>query len=133
MNDFQMSDFIAAILEGDCAAALSQAEQLRQGGAGPVQAILPYYAKAGVHIANVDYCVDVAEARNLLPDTCLDGNIKSLSFVEESPANIEAESLKLLRGFRDRGGFILSSGCEIPPESKPENIAAMVEAARTDG
>jgi uroporphyrinogen decarboxylase len=101
--------------------------------AGPVQSILPYYAKAGVHIANFDYCVSVAEARNLLATTCLDGNIKSLSFVEASPADIEAESRELLSGFGDRGGFILSSGCEIPPESRPENIAAMVEAARTAG
>ena len=101
--------------------------------AGPVQTILPYYAKAGVHIANFDYCVNVAEARNLLPTTCLDGNIKSLSFVEESPAEIEAESRELLRAFGDRGGFILSSGCEIPPESRPENVAAMVQAARRAG
>ena len=99
--------------------------------AGPVQSILSYYAKAGVHIANFDYCVSVAEAENRLPTTCLDGNIKSLSFVEASPADIEAESRELLSGFGDRGGFILSSGCEIPPESRPENIAAMVQAART--
>jgi uroporphyrinogen decarboxylase len=101
--------------------------------AGPVQSILPYYAKAGVHIANFDYCVSVAEAENRLPTTCLDGNIKSLSFVEASPADIEAESRELLSGFGDRGGFVLSSGCEIPPESRPENIAAMVQAARTTG
>jgi uroporphyrinogen decarboxylase len=99
--------------------------------AGPVQTILPYYAKAGVQIANFDYCVDVTEATNLLPSTCLDGNIKSLSFVEESSAEIEAESRELLRAFRGRGGFVLSSGCEIPPESRPENVAAMVQAART--
>ena len=99
--------------------------------AGPVQTILPYYAEAGVDIANFDYCVDVAEASSLLPITCLDGNIKSLSFVERSPAEIEAESRELLRAFGDRGGFILSSGCEIPPESRPENVAAMVRAART--
>jgi uroporphyrinogen decarboxylase len=98
--------------------------------AGPVQMILPYYARAGVHIANFDYCVNIAEARNLLPSICLDGNIKSLSFVEESPAEIEADSLELLRVLGDRGGFILSSGCEIPPESKPENVAAMVQAVR---
>jgi uroporphyrinogen decarboxylase len=101
--------------------------------AGPVETILPYYAKAGVHIANFDYCVNVVEARNLLPSTCLDGNVKSLSFVDESPADIEAKSLELLRVFRDQGGFILSSGCEIPPESRPENVAAMVQAARTAG
>jgi uroporphyrinogen decarboxylase len=101
--------------------------------AGPVQTILPYYAKAGVNLANFDYCVNVADARDQLPAACLDGNIKSLSFVEATPADIEAESLSLLRDFGDRGGFILSSGCEIPPESRPENIAAMVQAARRAG
>ncbi len=97
--------------------------------AGPVSSILPYYPKAGVHIANFDYGVSALDAMNELPTTCLDGNIKSLTFVDGSPADIEAEALKLLRIFRGRGGFILSSGCEIPPESSPENIAAMVRAA----
>ena len=98
--------------------------------AGPAGPILPYYPKAGVTIANIDYSVSAEEAGNRLPDTCLDGNIKSLSFVEASPTDVEAEARGLLRSFRDRRGFILSSGCEIPPESRPENIAAMVNAAR---
>jgi uroporphyrinogen decarboxylase len=99
--------------------------------AGPAGAILPYYPKAGVDVANFDYAVSVSEARSNLPATCLDGNIKSVAFIEGSPASIEAESAALLRAFRDRGGFILSSGCEIPPESQPENVAAMVNAARS--
>jgi uroporphyrinogen decarboxylase len=98
--------------------------------AGPTVSILPYYREAGVDIANFDYCVNLPEAQRQLPQTCLDGNIKSLSFVESNPAEIRTESLKLLDYFHDRGGFILSSGCEIPPESKQENIAAMVQAVR---
>jgi uroporphyrinogen decarboxylase len=98
--------------------------------AGPVRPILPYYPKAGVHIANFDYCVSAGVARNELPTTCLDGNIKSVMFVEGSPADIEAEALSLLSVFHGRGGFILSSGCEIPPESNAENVAALVNAAR---
>jgi uroporphyrinogen decarboxylase len=98
--------------------------------AGPVSRILPYYPKAGVHIANFDYSVHASEAGNVLPTTCLDGNIKSLTFVEGSPAEIEAQATNLLGVFRDRRGFILSSGCEIPPESRPENVAAMVDAVR---
>jgi uroporphyrinogen decarboxylase len=99
--------------------------------AGPAAGILPYYAGAGVDIANFDYNVSMAEARDQLPGTCLDGNIKSLAFVEGSPGDIAEASGKLLSFFRDRGGFILSSGCEIPPESRPENIAALVRAAVT--
>jgi uroporphyrinogen decarboxylase len=98
--------------------------------AGPASGILPYYPQAGVGIANFDYCVTKEDAKRLLRATCLDGNIRSLAFVDETPAQIEATATDLMRSFHDRGGFILSSGCEIPPESSPQNIAAMVDAAR---
>jgi uroporphyrinogen decarboxylase len=98
--------------------------------AGPAAPILPLYPRAGVNIANFDYCVDASEAWQALPRTCLDGNIRPLSFVESAPETIAAESAELLNRFERRGGFILSSGCEIPPEAKPENVAAMVAAAR---
>jgi uroporphyrinogen decarboxylase len=101
--------------------------------AGPVAPILPYYAKAGVHIANFDYMVSAAEAMSRLPLTCFDGNIKSLLFVEGSPTEVETEAVNLLRAFRDRRGFILSSGCEIPPEAKPENVAALAKASSGKG
>jgi uroporphyrinogen decarboxylase len=98
--------------------------------AGPVEPILPLYPQCGVDIANFDYCVTPLEAQQALPHTCLDGNIKPLSFVEATPEEIADESSRLLDIFTSRGGFILSSGCEIPPEAKPENVAAMVSAAR---
>ena len=98
--------------------------------AGPALPIFPFYPQAKVDIANMDYCVDPGEAMGALSRTCLNGNIKSWSFVEATPDEIAAESSRLLELFADRGGFILSSGCEIPPQAKPENIAAMVSAAR---
>ncbi len=98
--------------------------------AGPVQSILSFYPAAGVHIANFDYCVAPGEAQSQLPAVCLDGNIKSMSFIEGCPDDIGAEASLLLGSFERRGGFILSSGCEIPPESKPENVAALVDAVK---
>jgi len=113
-------------------------ESFRQAGAaakwleipGPVGSILPYYAEAGVNIANFDYCVTPQVASKKLPKTCLDGNIRPLAFVESAPDEITAEANMLLKSFSRRDGFILSSGCEIPPESRQENVAAMVMAAR---
>ena len=96
--------------------------------AGPVKPILPFYPQAGVGIANFDYCVTPTEAQTQLQATCLAGNIKPLAFVDSTPAAISASAHELLQAFGDRGGFILSSGCEIPPESRPENVAAMVRA-----
>ena len=98
--------------------------------AGPVESILQYYTDAGVNIANFDYCVTPHVASKKLPKTCLDGNIKPLAFVESAPDEIAAEADTLLKSFAGRGGFILSSGCEIPPESIQENVAAMVMTAR---
>ena len=43
---------------------------------------------------------------------------------------IGAKVARLVSAFAERGGFLLSSGCEIPLEAKPENIAAMVAACR---
>jgi len=100
--------------------------------AGPVESICPYYPEAGVEIANIDYCIDPFHVRKILPRTCLDGNIKPLSFVEATPNDIADESARLLEAFNPSGGFILSSGCEIPPESRPENVAAMVAAPRAE-
>lgn len=97
--------------------------------AGPVQSILSYYEPAGVSIANFDYCVNPDDARRRLPKTCLDGNVRPIAFVDSSPADIKSQSKDLLDAFRDRGGFILSSGCEIPPESAPDTISALVSAA----
>jgi len=98
--------------------------------AGPSDKILPYYSDIGVDIANFDYCVNAQVAMSTLPHTCLDGNIKPLAFVENNENDIMSASEQLLNMFSKRGGFILSSGCEIPPESKPQNIAAMVKSTR---
>jgi uroporphyrinogen decarboxylase len=97
--------------------------------AGPTAPILPYYPQAGVQIANFDYCVSAHEANRQLPATCLDGNLKSLAFVEASPKEITRQAAELASAMRTRKGFILSSGCEIPPESLPQNIVALVQAA----
>lgn len=98
---------------------------------GETLPIFPLYREIGADIGNFDYCVDPRELLALLPPDalCVDGNVKPLSFVTGSPGEIEADARRLLGMFRHRGGFILSSGCEIPPEAKPENVAALVRAA----
>ncbi len=98
--------------------------------AGAAESILPFYPLMGVDIANLDFSVDPERAMRALPHTCLDGNLRPLSFVCDSPADIAAASAGLLDLFAARGGFILSSGCEIPPEARPDNVAAMVAAVR---
>jgi uroporphyrinogen decarboxylase len=97
--------------------------------AGPTSKILPFYKEIGMSVANFDYQVSPEDACGALPGTCLDGNVKSISFCLGSPKEIRAESERLLDSFKERGGFILSSGCEVPPEAKPDSVRALVDAA----
>ena len=96
---------------------------------GPIDTILPYYVEAGVDVANIDYMVSPESASAALPNTCLDGNLTPMWFVEAEPDEITTASVALLDFFSERGGFILSPGCEIPLQAKPENVMAMVKAA----
>ena len=48
----------------------------------------------------------------------------------DAPEAVLAEALGLIAAYRERGGFILSSGCEIPPEANPACVAALMTAAR---
>jgi uroporphyrinogen decarboxylase len=99
--------------------------------AGPITSVLPILDQTGANIFNFDYCVDPDEVLGIESRICFDGNIKSLDFEMAEPEDIFNESVRLKSLFALRGGFILSSGCEIPPGSKPENIEAMVAAARS--
>jgi uroporphyrinogen decarboxylase len=101
--------------------------------AGPTAPILRFYAQAKVDLVNFDYCVEPHEALRELPRTCVNGNVLPWSFVEGPLETIAERSSRLLESFSDRGGFILSSGCEIPPEARPEAIDAMVASTRAGG
>jgi uroporphyrinogen decarboxylase len=100
--------------------------------AGRTGVLLPRYAGLGADIGCFDYCV---EPRALLAapgegrPLALAGNLRPLAFVTGDDADIERQSAELLRLFEPRGGFILSSGCEIPPEAREPNVAAMVRTA----
>lgn len=100
--------------------------------AGQTAAVLPLYAAFGIDIGNLDYCVDLDKILTApgLEGLSLDGNIKSLSFVTDSPDAIRESAEGILARFDRRGGFILSSGCEIPPEAQEANVSALVAAAK---
>lgn len=98
--------------------------------AGPIASILSLLSESGASIINFDYCVDPSDLIKKAPFMCCNGNIKSLDFEEAEPEAIQRDSIRLLDRFSNRGGFILSSGCEIPPRSRPENVEALISSAR---
>ena len=93
--------------------------------------LLDFFAELPVGCAVVELDVsDMLLAKRVLGDTlCIKGNVDPTLLAFGSPTEVETECKRLIDGCASGGGFILSSGCEAPPNSKPENIRAMLRCA----
>jgi uroporphyrinogen decarboxylase len=90
--------------------------------------------RTGAKILEIDWKVDMAVARQAIPDeTVLMGNIDpSHPLVYGTPEEVDTQVREIIRGTRGVGLFI-SSGCAMGRNTKPENMAAMVGATREYG
>jgi len=61
------------------------------------------------------------------------GSMKRNSIMD-APEAVDAEVKEILaKAGKNPCGFVLASGCEVPIETSPENIFAMMNAARKYG
>jgi uroporphyrinogen decarboxylase len=92
-------------------------------------------ATSGADGLEVDYHHDVAFYRDKVGERiCLKGNIEPSGVLYQgSPQHVREACRKALEQSKNRGRFILSSGCETPRDTPAENIRAMVAAAKEYG
>lgn len=81
----------------------------------------------GTCVFETDGTTDIYLAREKLGDKmCIKGDVQAAKLAVATPDEVYSYSSQLVR---DMGhGFILSSGCGIPPNAKPENVKAMAAA-----
>jgi uroporphyrinogen-III decarboxylase len=83
-------------------------------------------------ILAVDQETDLFKAKEVLGDhMCLMGNVSPQLLTLGTVDEVVAEARRLIDVVGKGGGFILSSGCEVPYNAKPENVAALVETGKT--
>ena len=76
---------------------------------------------------------DMAKAKKILGNTCcISGNVPTSLMVTGVPEDIKEYCRKLIEVCAPGGGFILAGGAQAD-EGKPENIRAMMEAAKEFG
>ena len=76
-----------------------------------------------------DHGTDLYKARRVLDGhLCVMGDVPAAMLAMGTPDEVYAYCLKLIRDLGP-SGFILSQGCDIPPNAKVENVAAMMAAA----
>ena len=62
-------------------------------------------------------------------DVLVMGNVSpAVSFVAGTPESIREETLKLMEACGGSKNFWISSGCDVPPQTRPENIRAFFDA-----
>jgi MtaA/CmuA family methyltransferase len=101
---------------------------------GNTNEILRDMVSTGAKILEVDWQVDMKEAAKICRDkTVLMGNINpSDPLVFGTPEVVDAQAKAIIEGCRGRGLF-LSSGCAMGRNTRPENMEALVSAAKKYG
>jgi uroporphyrinogen decarboxylase len=99
---------------------------------GNTEHIIDMMGNSGAYGLSLDSVVDLKDAANKIPkDVYLIGNIDPVGvFLQSKEKEVEIATEKLLNNMESVPNFILSSGCDIPLETPPENIAAFMRAAR---
>ena len=83
-------------------------------------------------ICELDSTTDIFKAKEILDGhMCIMGDVPASLSALGTPEEMEAYCTRLIDVVGKGGGYILSSGCELPPDTKFENFKAMLDTAKT--
>jgi hypothetical protein len=85
----------------------------------------------GSAILELDGTTDMFAARQTLRDhLCLKGDVSAALLSVGTAEQVEDYCQRLISEVGADGGFILGSGCSVPPTARPENFRAMIETGK---
>jgi len=87
-------------------------------------------AETGASCFSLDYKVNLAEAKQKIGGRiALAGNIDPVSVLnQKGPDDVRAAARACIEAAAQGGGFVLTSGCDLPPTISMENLQAMLSA-----
>jgi uroporphyrinogen decarboxylase len=99
---------------------------------GNTEHLLDKMADTGAQGLSLDSVVNLpAAARRLPSDVVLIGNVSPTAvMVDMNPAGVYRETRALMEAMSPYRNFILSTGCDLPPETPLDNIQAFMDAGR---
>ena len=81
-------------------------------------------------ILMLDGSTDIHLAREILDDRmCIMGDVPAQMLAFGTEDDVYRYATGLIRDIGPKTGYIVSSGCDVPLNARPENVAAMIQAA----
>ncbi len=85
-------------------------------------------------VLNLDGTSDIFRAKEILGDHfCIMGDVPAAMLKLGEPDEVDEYCRRLITEIGADGGFILSSGCTLPIDAKPENVKAMLASVHRYG
>jgi Uroporphyrinogen decarboxylase (URO-D) len=85
-------------------------------------------------ILNLDGTSDIFKAKEVLGDhMCIMGDVPAVLLKLGEPEEVHDYCRLLIKEIGPDGGFILSTGCTLPIDAKPENVKAMILSVQKYG
>lgn len=94
--------------------------------------MLDLFADTGVDIVEIDSLVELRFAKETIGDrVCLIGNIDPVAvMLQGGVEQVETAARACIAAAAGGGGYILGTGCEVPPGTPLENLQALVRVAQ---
>ncbi len=98
---------------------------------GNSEPILDMMVETGARILSVDQCMDLAAVKQKVAGRCgVGGNVDPINvLLHGTTEDVKRETLKCLEQ-GGKKGYVLMSGCGVPPRAPKENLKAMIETAK---
>lgn len=123
-----------SLIDGLCASFPNMKIPVRLHICGDTTRIHHHMIETGADILSLDQAVNLKTAKeSTYQRVCLMGNVDPSRLYQGTPAEIEEISKRCIEDAKEGGGFILASGCEIPPDCPLDNLKMLIHAARTYG
>lgn len=80
-------------------------------------------------VIELDGMTDIFKAKEILGNwLCLKGDVPATFLAQGEPDQVLDYCKNLIKNIGSDGGFILSSGCEVPLDAKPEKVATLIRS-----
>lgn len=98
------------------------------GNIGPVMELI---AQTGADIVDCDFMVDMERTADILPEgTCICGNFNPVEVMYQGTPDMVQAEVRRCKALSRRNHNFIAPGCEVPKDTPPENMLALLAALK---